>query len=186
MLAKYRHVLIVGGTGMLLGASAALGRSTSLLTSVARTDASQRRLADKIPHSVTFCPLRLDWKQRSQFLDTIDRNLCLLPPPDLALLWLHGTELIFDIRNLLARYSSQTKIFQVIGSASSDPIQIADKIAATFERDNHYHQIVLGYQLDRGSARWLSHTEICEGTLSAVREGRPRFVIGRTKNWPTR
>ena len=88
-MAQYGHTLVIGGTGMLGGATRDLAGRSEVLTAVARTTSSLRALADSVAD--TNCVLHevaLDWSDPEAFLSALGEHLERSGPPSLVLAWL--------------------------------------------------------------------------------------------------
>lgn len=92
-------------------------------------------------------------------------------PADLMVAWVHSADrerVMHAVRPLLA---PGAPVVEVLGSEAS-PGDTPDPVLA----DHPTQQVVLGYVNLAGRTRWLTHNEISEGVLHAVRraiEGRP-------------
>ena len=72
----HKHILIIGGTGMLKAASIALADRINVLTSVARTERSLNALDQALARpGVVHHLLPLDWTEPTTFLDFLVRHL---------------------------------------------------------------------------------------------------------------
>ncbi len=117
---RYDHTLIVGGTGMLAGASVALAGASRRLTSVARTRRSLAALdADVGDRGCVHHALALDWNEPERFLDAIDRHLAATEPPDLVVAWIHDDALAVRLARQLALQQRPLEFVHVLGSARS-------------------------------------------------------------------
>jgi hypothetical protein len=78
--------------------------------------------------------------------------------------------------------------FHVLGSAADDPSQPDDARRSRFAAlsDLVYHEVILGFIVDRGTSRWLTHDEISAGVLAAIDRGAPRSIVGTTRPWSAR
>ncbi len=142
--------LIVGGTGMLAGASAWMAARAAHLVLAAR---HPEALAERIGARAH----RLDWSTRDTALPD--------GPFDIAVSWLHrgGLWLVPEIENRLRAGGRSIRIHP---SSSRDPAALAARDGAApggIRRQN----VVLWRNAD-GS--WLSHEQISAGVIRAVRE----------------
>ncbi|MES2894563.1 MAG: short-chain dehydrogenase [Pseudomonadota bacterium] len=172
-----RHILVVGGTGMLTDLVKALagdGGRLSLLS---------RRASAVAGASGFDC----DYYDQTAFAGALEAAVARSGPVDLAIAWFHTLKIAAP-RQLAERV--QGRLFQVLGSAMADPAhpgrletagQVADGLAACALR-----QVVLGFKIEAGGSRWLTNAEISQGVLEAVSADRPLTIIGQTEPWSAR
>lgn len=177
----YQHTLCIGGTGMLQAASIQLAAKTGQLTSVARTRASLNRLDEALDKSfVVHHQLQLDWSRPTEFLNELENHATRTQPPDLVAAWIHGSELPLNFALRLAELDQPFRFFHIIGSASENPLRIAERIMDEFDppRLIDYCQVILGAKRSGGKTRWLTDQEISNGVLEAIDQGNKRFIVG--------
>lgn len=186
-----RHIMIIGGTGMLFDASVALAEQCDTLTSVARSmeslGALDRALAQaRCDHH----PLRLDWSNVTAFLGAISRHVESIGHPSLVVAWLHQDSLGPRVATVLSHKETPCDFFHIRGSASVDPTSNTDSLIPPpgLSRSIHYHQVILGFiagREGRGS-RWLHDAEISDGVLAAINRRRDIAVVGTVTPWTDR
>ncbi|MGA9332669.1 MAG: hypothetical protein WBV39_00130 [Rudaea sp.] len=189
MTATHSHMVIIGGTGMLAAVSRALADRCKVLTSVARTEESLRKLDKAIANAnCEHCLLALDWSDPDGFVDALAEHVHRIGPPALVLAWLHDDELGPGLAKSLAPTDIPCDFFQVRGSASANPAQRA----ASFLLDRdipgtiNYHQIILGFHLCGDGSRWLHDSEISAGVLRAIDNPRSVTIVGSVAPWSSR
>jgi hypothetical protein len=159
-----RRALVLGGTGMLAGAAAALLDDDwhVVLPSRRRPAASGARW------------VKADWTNptalASAAADVLDG------PADLLVAWVHREVRTAVLRAVGPLLAAGAPVVEVHGSASANPLGgCPDPVL-----DGHpTQQVVLGYVRHAGRTRWLTHQEISAGVLDAVHralEGRPPAV----------
>ncbi|RTH23463.1 hypothetical protein CSW38_10470 [Thermus scotoductus] len=178
---EFSHTLVVGGTGMLREASVALASRSGRLTSVARTQRSLLSLDAELAR--TGCVhhlLALDWNVPDRFLAEIERHIGATEPPELVVAWIHEDHLALRLAAVLARMGHPLRFFHVVGSARTNPKQLADSLSQGLEPHPNlrYHQVVLGARRSGGSMRWLTHQEISAGVLQAIEAGLAQWMVG--------
>ncbi len=168
-------------TGMLAPAAREIVGESQHATLCARGAATfsfgEKFLDDKLMR------LGLDYQDEKHFLDT----LTIRGPVDLAVTWLHPKAP--ELRDRIAeRVIPGGKIVEILGSATGRPGGFADDRLQAMENQfgKTYRQVVLGFQLEGDSSRWLTHEEICEGVLRAYRGFETRTVIGTLEPWEKR
>ena len=182
-----RHILIIGGTGMLADASVALAARTRAITLVARTDRSLERLAARLSdNEVAIHRLRLDWTQPERFLSALRMHFRKAGPPSLTVAWLHDDELGPQIAQTVGQLGAPSRFVQVVGSQAADPAKSGNARKISTLENVRLQRVILGFQLAEGASRWLSHREICSGVLAAIESDQDETVVGTIRPWSTR
>jgi NADPH:quinone reductase-like Zn-dependent oxidoreductase len=152
------RVLVVGGTGMLAGATVALAARAEALTLVARRPEplAARTGADAVA---------LDWAQP----DAAARIAAVPGGHALGVIWLHD-EACGQARAFEDRLAPGARLIRVHGSRSTDPA-----VRALREPDPRAglrrQVVILGWHHDPQAPdgqRWLTDAEISAGVLAAV------------------
>ena len=150
------HALVVGGTGMLAGATRALAERGYLVTCVARRPA-------ELGHGITVEPT--DYRDPIRLRDVVVRATRARGPIELAVCWIH-TDAPDAPRMVADALAPGARLIQVFGTRvwplADVPLHIA------------YRQVLLGSR----EGRWLTHEEISAGVLGAVDADRPHQVVG--------
>ncbi|GLQ97130.1 hypothetical protein [Dyella mobilis] len=184
----WRHALIVGGTGMLAGASRFIAARTQTTSLLARTQASLSSLRQSLPAHLDVATTAVDYRSAQAFSEAIRIRVEAAGAPDVVLAWIHAEHAAQALAAQLASYGSTLRFFHVLGSASASPA------ASLLRRRMHYdalpglsyHQIVLGFICDERGSRWLCDDEIAQGTIQAVSAGAPKHVVGVVEPWEAR
>lgn len=170
---QFKSALTIGATGMLHGALEAVTCEAAHTYIVSRN--AQERLNERpLPRTKT---LDIDYSDTANFLARLEREID-LSSIDLALIWVHnpGLEALWG---LLKQFSNQPmRIVHVAGSAAGDPKSQTKRIASriTFGPQTQFVPVILGAMPTREGRRWLTHDEICAGTIKAIRSGAPQMV----------
>lgn len=170
---------------MLRAASVELASRSRVMTSVARTTRSLTAVHSLLSaSSATHYMLALDWTKHDEFLDLLRQHLALTEHPDLVVAWIHDDELALRFAAGLSPAEPSCRFFHVVGSATSDPSLIAARFRKQLLRPNvAYHQVILGYEVANGEARWLTDEEISAGVVDAITRADPEFVVGTIQPW---
>jgi hypothetical protein len=187
---KHLHAVVIGGTGMLRRASAAIASESLAFTAVARTSASLEALARDVGNLSKRRDffLTLNWDEQDQFVFQLSQHFMQAPPPSLVLAWLHNVWLGPRIASAIPSLGSACKFFQVLGSAGRGPMSEATDLRNQIEprSDLAYSQIILGFKREASSSRWLTNDEISDGALAAISANQPSYVIGAVTPWNER
>lgn len=177
------HILVVGGTGMLAGLVEALAGDGGRLSLLSR-----RASARGLPARAFDC----DYHDEAAFVTALDAAVAGQGPIDLAVAWFHTLKIAAP-RRLAERVGTRNapgRLVQVLGSATADPARPDRLRTAAAVADGLPHcrlgQVVLGFRVEAGGARWLTDDEIAQAVLRAVREERPFSVVGQVEPWSAR
>lgn len=184
----YDHILAIGTTGMLSGATYDLALKTNRLTCVARTTRSLKLIEGGLDrHGPTFTPIQADYEHPEPFMAQI-KKIGSRRPFDLVIAWMHNTgkESLHQLFDYLSQQSIETHFYQLVGSAAADPLKPTEMLVPPLNSQLHYHQIILGFQITNGRSRWLNHGEISRGTLEAIKTQAQQTVIGTVEPWDAR
>lgn len=160
-----KHALVVGGTGMLSGVVAELVRDGWHVVVPSRRYAP---IPADLPESAhddrRALWVEADWAAPESFAERAEKALG--GKAELLVAWVHDAyreDVLAAITPLLA---TDAVVVEVRGSAAAAP----DSDGAEPSLPEHDTQlVVLGFVRDGESTRWLTHREISEGVLDAVR-----------------
>lgn len=170
---QFKSALTLGTTGMLRGALETIAATSTKTVAVSR-QATARLGGSDLPGTTL---LDIDYSTPADFMTKLDQEID-LSAIDLALIWVHnpGLEVLWA---LLERLSTQPmRIVHVAGSAAGDPERQANRISEriTFGPQTKFIPVILGAMPDGTGRRWLTHEEICAGTIEAIRSGTPQMI----------
>jgi NAD(P)-dependent dehydrogenase (short-subunit alcohol dehydrogenase family) len=174
-MTRFRHALIVGGSGMLAGLCRTLCSSADTVSVLARNEKRIRAVADDVES------IACDYNNGTALAETLSS----LDAPDLLVAWIHGRAP--QARRALAEHvAAEGRFVQVLGSAHADPShpeRLAEMAHAAEGLPIDYQAVVLGFMLENGRSRWLTNEEISSGVLAAVESGAAHSVVGTVEPW---
>lgn len=185
------HALVIGGTGMLRGVSEHLARQVDTLTVVARRSSRLDALASGLEPACTFVPLALDYRDTDALSAALRDVQSIHGPIETAVCWIHSVapdapravaEAVGSERHAPVRY------VHVVGSAAADPHAASDAPRAELGAMQGvvYQQVILGFVLASGGARWLTNEEISAGVIAALGGDQDPFIVGTVRPWSSR
>jgi len=180
-----RHALVIGGTGMLRKVCLWLERQDYQVSVVGRNPEKMRQLLNKAANPTQFTPLFVDYQNigelRKQVAKAIEKN----GPIELVVAWVHShaKEALSSINEVVNESCGKWELFHVLGS-STNLEEIKKGILV--EDDCSYHQIQLGFVIEKEISRWLTHDEISNGVVKAIQEKVPKLIIGQIEPWEKR
>lgn len=111
-------------------------------------------------------------------------------PITLAVCWIHATapEALGQIAEMVSARSASCRLFHVRGSAVANLAEGARRLPEWLARypQIQYRQVILGFVVEQGASRWLTHQEISDGVISALRQDAPFSVVGTVEPWMLR
>lgn len=170
--ARPQRLLVVGGTGMLLGTVEGLLADGHELWVLARR-------APALEHP-RLHPLLVDYGDAAALDATLTRATGTAGPFDGAIVWAHSSAP--HAPEVVARHISGP-FLHVLGSATADPSRPHPTPGWAGEG---YRTVVLGFVREAGRSRWLTNPEIAAGVLEAWRSGAARTVVGTVEPWSAR
>lgn len=182
------HALVIGGTGMLRGATQSLVNRGRHVSVVSRDRAKFSRLLED---TAIECRDRLhqipvDYRDTDNLADGINASIDQYGPIQSAVLWIHASapDAPGAVADLLSRRSDQgTTIIEVLSSGSSQVLGYS----ASLERPNVAHRrVVLGFVREDECSRWLTDNEISGGVIRAIDAANPLSVVGQVEPWSQR
>lgn len=176
------HVLVVGGTGMLKGATLWLAGEGHTVTLVARRP-------EKLGDMTRINPLALDYRNDAALAEALQGAIERFGPIGLAVCWIHGAKAptaLDTVAQALARAGSPFRLIHVRGSAAAQPDTPPGPGLAEPPAPCRYQQVVLGWQETETGTRWLTHPEISSGVINAIQADTAQTEIGVVRPWHRR
>lgn len=187
----YQHALVVGGTGMLRGVSLHLAEQGYTVSVVGRQISRLqllREAASELPGRIV--PLPFDYREDEQLRVSLLTSIERQGPIILAVCWIHSTapNALPLIAETLAPSTAVCRLFHVRGSATANPARARSDMPKWLLKypQLRYRQVILGFMVNNGKSRWLTHEEICAGVISAIVEDSEYRVVGTVESWSLR
>jgi NAD(P)-dependent dehydrogenase (short-subunit alcohol dehydrogenase family) len=174
-------VLVLGGTGMLRPAVHALLRDGVRVVVVARRP-DHAIPEDRLPGDLV--PVRADWRDPGAFVDAIVNEAGPRPFAQ-AILWIHAPHREALISELDRVIDVAATVVRVWGSSTADPRDVLAREGPILP-GRSVRDVLLGYAVTEGCARWLHDEEISAGALRALREDRSPQTVGTIDPWDGR
>ena len=180
-----RHVLVVGGTGMLAGVVHGLAEPGVLVSVVARGRRGLARVAADAPAGSTVSGVRVDYRESDHVVASLRDVQAADGPFDLAICWIHGSAPAAPTL-VMAQMPPGSTFLHVLGSGAADPARGDERRELAPAAGVVYRQVVLGFVVEGDRSRWLTHAEIAAGVLEAIDDDAPRVVVGTVEPWDAR
>jgi hypothetical protein len=176
---------------MLRGTSLALLDQYDTVTVVAqhaRTLASLK--GDAGPRGARLQTLQIDYRNTIAFRHALMAAREAFGDFVLAVGWIRSAavEARDTVAEVLNEGRSTARFFDIVGSASGDPVLMGKERAGRFAGLPRvaYRTIILGFVLTPGGSRWLTDEEISGGVLRAVENDEVCAVVGAVEPWTAR
>ncbi|TSB46617.1 short-chain dehydrogenase [Alkalicoccobacillus porphyridii] len=180
-----KNVLIFGGTGMLLQATKWLEKEYDNITVFGRDAGKNPWLLDQVENN-NFEFLELDYRNTEHLKKLIQQSFEKYGQFDCVLAWIHGTApnaLATIIKELEMNQRQSYRLFHVKGSSSS----LSHMKNEVIVPDNClYREVILGFCLEGDSSRWLTHKEISDGVINAIKDDDKKSIVGTVTPWERR
>ncbi len=179
-------ILLIGVTGMLKAAAAhAVARAKkAVLVSRAAQDFSFHN--DLLDFKLT--RLALSYDEPAPFLDAVARHA----PYDLVLSWIRPPADILRAA-LDGMVAPEGQLIEVFGSRAlrtrpdgEAPIAERRAQAINLQPGITYAQLVLGFKIEAGASRWLTHEEISAAAIAQTEKPQARAIAGQLEPWNRR
>lgn len=169
-----KHVLVVGGSGMLADVSLWLNNQGYHVSVIARNPHRLKKLIDKVPHKNKITAISVDYNNdewlRKEIISTVIKNGKIE----------NALEIICKE---VSNGSDEWNLFHVLGS-SSNLIEIQKNVPIS--ENCSYHQIQLGFILEDSYSRWLTDQEISEGVIESISKNKQLHIVGNIEPWDKR
>ena len=192
------HSLVIGGTGMLSGASRHLCNEYKTVSVIARNPDGFNSLLRETAHLPgNINPLQLDYTDSANLLENINTSIERYGDISLVVSWIHSTapKAPFLIAKEINKYDKEFRFFEILGSAygnpankskrkrdsgieEGSPLEDFDKLESV-----KYREIILGFVVEGSGSRWLTNDEISNGVIKAVETDTESSVIGTVEPW---
>lgn len=173
------RAVVIGGTGMLAGVTRALVEQGYDVSVVARGAHCGKG----------YTPIAVDYRDRAALERALVSDCTERGAPALVVCWMHARAGAspLDVGTWLATPDAAQRFVHVLGSAAARPGTDGSSRRVAFEALGYaYREVVLGFVLEHGGSRWLSHDEIVEGVIATIDADDTSRVVGVIEPWSMR
>lgn len=181
-----KHALVIGGTGMLSGATHWLVRQNYRVSVVARNQNRMKKLIDQSENPSAITPVFVDYCNETDLHREINRIIHENGEIKLVVAWIHsiGKNTLPIIAEVISKNSKDKwRLFHVLGSSTDLKKAVRD---VEIPAGCHYRQIQLGFVIENNFSRWLTHKEISDGIIECIQKDVPLHIIGTVEPWELR
>ncbi len=152
---------------------------------IARNRQKMGSLLRKVSDQSRVTPMLVDYMKDEALKKEIEKQILKAGPVDLVVAWIHSDagHALPVVSDVISRSSRHWELYHVLGSS-----QNLDQILREFpvKENCSYHQIQLGFVMKNNHSRWLTHEEISNGVIEAIREQKKRHIVGQIEPWDKR
>lgn len=178
-----KHVLVIGGSGMLAKASCWLASHVEQVSVVGRSQHRLNRLVEMYPN---VNPIAVDYYDHEQFRKKIRQSMADNGRFELVVAWIHNQEkqILGIVSEEIHRISKDSwQLYHILGSSSNLQDILKEM---NVEEPCEYHQIQLGFVIENGRSRWLTHEEISDGVIQGIQSRAKKHLVGTLTPWSRR
>jgi hypothetical protein len=179
-----KHAMVVGGTGMLKSATIWLEENGYHVSAVARTRTGLESVKEQAGNPANLSIYSVDYHDEVMFAETIKSVISENGPIDLVLVWIHSSApyaFPLLVQTIEKEQNSGWQLYHVKGSTKQIPTDVPE-----LPEKCNYHQIFLGFIIEMGWSRWLTHQEISNGTIEGIKGNKPIHIVGTLEPWDMR
>ncbi|MGA3600125.1 short-chain dehydrogenase [Lysinibacillus agricola] len=171
-----KHVLVVGGTGMLSGVSLWLLNQGYHVSIIARNSDRMKDLIKQTDLDSHITPLFVDYSNHDELQKKVHETINKNGDIDIVVAWIHSnaSNALKIIAKEVSISKSEWELFHVLGS-SSDLNRIKREV--TMPTGCSYHQ--LEFIIEGARSRWLTNKEISDGVIEAIKKRNKILTIGQ-------
>ncbi|MBH5316857.1 SDR family NAD(P)-dependent oxidoreductase [Paenibacillus sp. GSMTC-2017] len=179
-----KHILVVGGTGMLADAVCELNNQGNKVTVIARGESKLEHLHSRCNNPDQFNSISLDYENYEQLQHVLQNDANKFGQIDCVIAWIQSNEskALGIIMNEITGTES-FNVFHVLGSRSN--LQEV-KQGLNIPVNCKYHQVKLGFIVEHNTSRWLTNNEISSGVIRAYNSEEEISIVGTLEPWNMR
>lgn len=180
------HALVIGGTGMLSGTTHWLVQQNYQVSVIARIRRRMKTLIDQSEKPSSITPVLVDYCNETDLHSEIKRIIHENGEIRLVVVWIHsiGKNALTIVAEVISKNSkNKWKLFHVLGSSTDLKKTVQD---VDIPSGCHYRQVQLGFIIENGYSRWLTHKEISHGIIDCIQKDARLHVVGTVEPWEFR
>lgn len=176
-----KHVLIIGGTGMLAGLSAELADMGIKVSVIGRNEEKHENVKRMSLYPENIISLIIDHSYhltlKEQLMKTMEEN----GPIDTVIAWVESYVTLEYIVNYVSINAESFRLFHIRGSR-----RYFEDQQLTVPFNCLSRKVYLGFVLSEQGSRWLTNEEISNGVLNAVQQDLVSSIVGTIEPYEKR
>jgi NAD(P)-dependent dehydrogenase (short-subunit alcohol dehydrogenase family) len=184
---NFNHVLVFGGTGMLAQTTGWIAEHAKHTVAFGRNKQRLNGLAKKYGQ-YGLEARELDYTNTEALRKAIKVTYTEYGKIDLVVSWIHSTapDAIPEIKKQLSKLQKNHQWTLVVVKGSSSHLARITDSEMDIPDNCFLKEVQLGFKYNGVSSRWLTHQEISEGVIKAIREDKKNSVVGTLEPWEKR
>ncbi|HLR60806.1 MAG TPA: short-chain dehydrogenase [Lentibacillus sp.] len=180
-----KRALIIGGSGMLKGVSRWFNEMDYTVYIIGRDRRKLENVRIESKHPENSYGISVDYRDSEQLKQQLTSVLAADGVPDIVVSWIHSTapNALSDILNVIQDYHANNSwhLFHVQSSA-----RFWIKENTPVPKKCLYRRVYLGFIVESNHSRWLTHEEISDGVIQAIKSDKDETVVGTLEPWDKR
>lgn len=168
-----KHILIVGGTGMLAEVTSYMA-SEHLVTVIGRNPERMAKVVRRNPE--TCHSLLVDYRNEQDLSKGLQELIKRYGPFKQVIAWIHRDSGM--AMQIILNHSLHADVLHILGSQANSE---QEKRSLYINEQQTYRQVQLGAIYEHETWRWLTHEEIVKGILTASHQQFDYQLIGMNK-----
>ncbi|KGX84451.1 Rossmann-fold NAD(P)-binding domain-containing protein [Pontibacillus marinus] len=170
-----KHILIIGGSGMLKELALTLNKEGNEVTVVARNKSKLKSLHDQAPQPELLNTYSSDYTVEDTFIEDI-LHILKQKPVSKVVAWFHkeGYATLQKMCDEVGQKQENWELVHVKGSRAARP---SENFIPSTNNTCSYQEVILGYV--RAEQRWLTHHEISRGVYNAMKQNHQTYIVGQ-------
>lgn len=183
MMPHRKHALVIGGTGMLRNVCHYLNDENWFVSVVGRRMSKLEIVKKTSIHPEKISPISVDYHQYDVFKRKLFNAFEMYGFPQLIVSWIHSSapDALGTLLNVMEQANHTWRLFHIQSSAN-----VFTKENTSVSTTCLYRRVYLGFVLDQHTSRWLTHDEISQGVIDAIKTDREETVVGTLEPWDRR
>ncbi|MFD1036969.1 short-chain dehydrogenase [Virgibacillus byunsanensis] len=177
--------LVIGGTGMLRNVCHWLVENGYIVFIIGRSIQRHKSLKENSPNPENIHALPVDYHDLNQLQTELNKTFHTYGSPQLVVSWIHSSSpvaLPLIINELSTKNTSiPWRLFHIQGSA-----RFLKKENTPVQLNCLYRRVYLGFMIENNISRWLTHEEISNGIIQAIKNDNNETIIGTLEPWDMR
>lgn len=181
-----KHALVIGGTGMLSDVTLWLTNSGFHVSVMGRNPDRMDQLINQASDPSSITPVFADYRNQEELRKKVQRIVEKNGAIQLLVAWIHSyakNALPIIAEEVSRNNEEHWKLYHVLGS-STDLKKVIQNVS--IPPGCFYRQIQLGFVIEHGRSRWLTHKEISEGVIECIQKDPPLHIVGTVEPWEMR
>ncbi|MDA5559790.1 hypothetical protein PJK55_03510 [Exiguobacterium sp. MMG028] len=166
-----KHILIVGGTGMLAEVTFYLA-SEHLVTVIGRDPERMAKVVQRNPKTCN--SLLVDYRNEQDLSKGLQESIKRYGPFKQVIAWVHRNSGM--AMQIILNHSLHADVLHILGSQANSE---QEKRSLYINEQQTYRQVQLGAKQDGENYRWLTHEEIVHGVIDAIEHSFDYHLIGQ-------